>query len=210
MHEVIHPDNLHQICDHLSEKDADLRGIIIAHGYPPFWSREPGFETLIHIILEQQVSLASAKSALNKLKERIGVITPENLLALSDADLRSCYFSRQKTIYARTLAAAIQSRQINLKKLNSSQDDKIRSALKEMKGIGDWTVDVYLLMALHRTDIFPTGDLAMMNSLKKLKRLPAGTDRDHILKMAESWRPYRSVAAMLFWHQYIRERNIKE
>jgi DNA-3-methyladenine glycosylase II len=210
MYEVIHSNNFHQLCDHVSELDADLRGIILAHGYPPLWSRKPGFETLIHIILEQQVSLASAKSALNKLKQRIGEITPENLLALSDDDLRACYFSRQKTVYARTLASAIRSKRIDLKKLNGSPDDKIRSTLKEMKGIGDWTVDVYLLMALHRTDIFPTGDLAMMNSLRKLKRLPAGTDRDHILKMAEAWRPYRSIAAMLFWHLYIRERNIKE
>jgi len=209
MHETFHQDNFHRLCDELARQDKHLDQIIRQHGYPPLWSREAGFETLIHIILEQQVSLASANSALNKLKSKLGVITPKKLLALTDAELKSCYFSRQKTIYARHLAEAVLSKKIDLEKLNKQHDDIIRKELKTIKGIGDWTVDVYLLMALHRTDIFPVGDLAMMNSLKKMKQLPAHTPKEDILQMAEKWRPYRSLAAMLFWHIYIIERNIK-
>ncbi len=209
MHETFHAENFYGLCDKLSGQDAELLQIIRQHGYPPLWSRKPGFETLIHIILEQQVSLASAKASLNKLKEKIGYITPKKLLALTDAELRSCYFSRQKTVYARHLAQAILSRQIDLSKLNSLHSDIIRKELKTIKGIGDWTVDIYLLMALHRTDIFPVGDLAMVNSLKKVKQLPIHTSREEILQLAEKWRPYRSLATMLFWHIYIIERNIR-
>ena len=206
---TFHQNNYQQLCDELSKNDLHFAEIIKQHGYPPLWSRKGNFETLIHIILEQQVSLASAKAALNKLKEKIGTITPKKVFALTDAELKSCYFSRQKMMYAKHLAENILSQKINLKKLNNESDEIIRDELKKIKGIGDWTVDVYLLMALHRTDIFPVGDLAMMNSLKKIKKLSHHTTREEILLMAEKWRPNRSLAAMMFWHVYIIERNIK-
>jgi DNA-3-methyladenine glycosylase II len=202
-------DNFHQLCNQLTKQDAELKHIIHTHGYPPLWSREPGFETLVHIILEQQVSLASAKAALLKLKEKIGVITPKKVLALTDAALKACYFSRQKTVYARHLANAILSGELDLKKLNTHHDDIIREQLKRIKGIGDWTVDVYLLMGLQRTDIFPIGDLAMVNSLKRVKQLPHPVTKEQLLQLAESWRPYRSIASMLLWHHYIEEKRIK-
>lgn len=197
------------ICDKLSKKDKELKWILKTHGYPPMWSRSASFATLIHIILEQQVSLASAKAAFVKLKEKIGTITPAKVLSLSDAELRACYFSRQKTVYARHLAEAIISKKLNLRKLATLPDDEIRTALKQIKGIGDWTVDVYLVFALQRSDLFPTGDLAMMNSFKEVKRLPKHTSRERILALAESWRPHRSVATMLLWHAYIEKRGIK-
>jgi DNA-3-methyladenine glycosylase II len=173
------------------------------------WNRPPSFASLVHIILEQQVSLASAKAALLKLKEKICTITPEKVLLLSDAELRACYFSRQKTIYVRELAQAIIDKKLQLKKLGSGTDDVIRTELKKIKGIGDWTVDIYLLFTLQRSDIFPTGDLAMMNALKQVKELPAHTSKEEILQLAENWRPYRSLATMMFWHHYIKTRNIK-
>jgi DNA-3-methyladenine glycosylase II len=173
------------------------------------WRRKPDFETLIHIILEQQVSLASAKAALNKLKEKIGRITPSKLLAITDAEMKACYFSRQKIIYARHLASSMVSGELSLKKLISLSDDEIRNELKKIKGIGDWTVDVFLLMGLQRADILPVGDLAMINSLKKIKQLPPQISKEEILQLSESWAPHRSVAAMIFWHAYIQERNIK-
>lgn len=173
------------------------------------WTRPATFATLIHIVLEQQVSLASARAAFNKLKEKIGQITPAKLLKLTDEELRACYFSRQKTVYARHLAEALISKKIQLNKLTTSQDDEVRVILKQVKGIGDWTADVYLLFALQRTDVFPIGDLAMVNALKEVKQLPANTPRETILALAEHWRPYRSIAAMLLWHHYIKTRNIK-
>jgi len=209
MHLTFDRQNFHSICDKLAKKDRHLFAIIRQYGYPPMWTRRGNFQTLIHIILEQQVSLASARAALNKLRERIGTITPKKLLALSDEDLKTCYFSRQKTVYARYLANAIVSKQIILKKFSDLDDAEIRRQLKTIKGIGDWTVDVYLLFALQRTDLFPLGDLAMVNALKEVKQLSKETKQEELLKLAERWRPYRSIATMLLWHYYIQKRGIK-
>ena len=134
-------------CKLLAKKDADLKSVIQQYGYPPLWKRNEGFETLIHIILEQQVSLASAKAALDKLKEKLVNITPKNLLSLTDAELKACYFSRQKIIYSRELATVIISQQLKLDKLASAPDEMIRQELTKIKGIGHWTVDVYLVSA---------------------------------------------------------------
>jgi DNA-3-methyladenine glycosylase II len=197
------------VCDRLAKKDRHLRSVVQQYGYPPMWTRSQNFQTLIHIILEQQVSLASARAALNKLRERVGTVTPKKMLTLSDEELRACYFSRQKTVYARCLANAIVSRQINLKRLSSHEDSEIRQQLKTIKGIGDWTVDVYLLFALQRADVFPLGDLAMVTALKEIKQLPKQVSQDKLLRLADDWRPYRSVATMLLWHYYIQKKGIK-
>lgn len=204
---VFSKENFELCCDHVARKDIDLAIILRQYGYPPLWSRSISFGTLIHIILEQQVSLASAKAAFNKLKDKIGVLTPKKLLALSDAELKSCFFSRQKIVYARHLAEAIRSKELDLKKLSRYPEDIIREKLKVIKGIGDWTVDVFLLMALHRNDVFPVGDLALVNSVKQVKLLHPETSKPEILKLAENWRPYRSIAAMLFWHAYLSKRK---
>src|ERR1700681_3580517 len=190
---VFSKENFKQCCDHVAGKDKDLAIILRQYGYPPLWSRSTSFGTLIHIILEHQVSLACAKAALNKLKEKIGTLTPKKLLALSDAELKSCYFSRQKIVYARHLAESILSKELNLKKLSGYPEEIIRQKLKVIKGIGDWTVDVYLLMALHRNDVFPVGDLALVNSVKQVKLLHPHVSKPEILKLAENWRPYRSI-----------------
>ena len=202
-------DNFQPLCNKLAEKDLIFKDILQQHSYPPMWTRPASFATLIHIVLEQQVSLESARAAFNKLKEKIGQITPAKLLQLSDEELRACYFSRQKTVYARHLAAAFISKKIQLNKLNASHDDIVRGILKQVKGIGDWTADGYLLFVLQRTDVFPIGDLAMVNALKEIKQLPAHTSREDILTIAEPWRPYRSIAAYLLWHHYIKTRKIK-
>lgn len=201
--------NFRRICNFLIQKDADLNAIVKQYGYPPMWTRPATFQTLILTILEQQVSLASAYAAFKKLKERVGFVTPSKILALTDAELRACYFSRQKIVYARELALAVQKRKLVLKKLGDKHEDAIRTALKKIKGIGDWTVDVYLMHALQRTDLFPLGDIALVNSLKETKRLAKDVSKDKMLKIAEPWRPYRTIAAMILWHSYIRKRNIK-
>lgn len=201
--------NFEQLCTALAKKDPHLKQILKTYGQPPMWNRPATFESLVHIILEQQVSLASAKAALEKLRAQIGKITPEKVLLLSDAELRACYFSRQKTVYVRCLANAIVTKQLQLRKLTTLPDDEIRTILKKIKGIGDWTVDIYLLFVLQRSDIFPTGDLAMMNALKEIKQLPKAISKEAIIALAEAWRPHRSLATMLFWHHYIKTRNIK-
>lgn len=171
------------------------------------WTRPNTFPTLIHIILEQQVSLASALAAFTKLKKKTGVITPQKVLALSDAELRDCYFSRQKTVYARELARAFVAKQVAPKKLVSMADDGIRDTLKKIKGIGDWTVDVYLLFALQRTDVFPVGDLAMVKAMREIKKFSGDSSRESLLETAEAWKPYRSIATMLLWHYYLNKRR---
>jgi len=200
-------ENLHHLYELLAKKDKDLKAITSEYGYPPVWIRPNSFETLVLTILEQQVSLASAYSAYKKLKERIQ-LSPENLLQLTDEELRACYLSRQKIIYTRELANAIVSKKISLKKFEELPDDIIRKELKALKGIGDWTVDIYLLHALRRTDVFPIGDLALVNAIKMVKQL-SSISRDELLVFSKKWKPYRSVATMLFWHYYIKKKGIK-
>jgi DNA-3-methyladenine glycosylase II len=158
-------------------------------------------------ILEQQVSLASAYAAYKKLKERLPEITPQNVLQLSDEDLRSCSFTRQKTVYVRELANAIASKQIDLKSFETKENNIVREELIALKGIGNWTIDIYLLHALRRTDVFPIGDLALVNAIRMIKEKPL--TKEEILTLSNKWKPYRSIATMLFWHYYIRKKNIK-
>jgi DNA-3-methyladenine glycosylase II len=209
LHTGFTKDNFHAICHKLARKDAALKAIIDQYGLPPMWTRPAIFQSLILFILEQQVSLASAYAAFKKLKEKIGFVTPKKILALTDAALKACYFSRQKIVYARALATAVVTKQINLKKLGSLTDEEIRTELKKIKGIGDWTVDVYLMHALQRTDLFPLGDIALVNSLKEVKQLHPKATREEMLAIAESWRPYRTIASMILWHAYIQKRGIK-
>jgi len=195
-------------CDKLAKKDKHLKVIITQHGYPPFWNRTASFATMVHIILEQQVSLASAKAAFLKLQEKIGHIQPEKLLLLTDEEMKACYFSRQKMVYARHLATAIVNKELVIEDLEKLSNDDIRLLLKKLKGVGDWTVDVFLMMVLHRNDVFPPGDIALMKSLKEVKGLPMDTSREELLHIAEAWKPYRTVAAFLLWHAYIKKRNL--
>ncbi|HET6256841.1 MAG TPA: DNA-3-methyladenine glycosylase 2 family protein [Puia sp.] len=193
----------HSRCDALAECDADLADIILSHGYPPMWNRPNTFETLVHFILEQQVSLASALAALNKLREYIREITPHNVLRLSDEELKACYFSRQKTGYVRYLAESVVNGQMDLDTFPGLSDDEVRTTLTSLKGIGNWTADVYLIFVLRRADIFPLGDLAAVNALKRVKRLPKDTHRDALLPVIDRWKPHRTIATMLLWHYYL-------
>jgi len=201
--------NFELLCNQLTRIDKDLKKIIRDHGHPPMWVRPASFQSLILFILEQQVSLASAYAAFKKLKQRIGFVTPAKILSLSDVELRSCYFSRQKIIYARELANAVQGKQLDLKKLNDKHEDEVRQELKKIKGIGDWTVDVYLMHSMQRTDLFPLGDIALVNSLKEVKQLHPKISKEEMLLIAEPWRPYRTIASMILWHAYIQKRGIK-
>ena len=197
------PGTFHRHCDELAAADRDLAAIIRTYGYPPMWNRPNSFETLVHIILEQQVSLASALAALNKLRERIGEITPKKVLLLSDEELKACYFSRQKTGYVRCLAESIANGHLNLQSFADLPDEEVRTTLTALKGIGNWTVDVYLIFVLQRADIFPLGDLAAVNALKSLLNLPPHTHRDALLPIIDRWRPRRTIATMLLWHYYL-------
>ncbi len=196
-------------CEKLARADADLAFIYQTFGTPPMWKREAGFATLIHIILEQQVSVASALSAFNKLKETLGEITPAGVLSLTDAELKVAYFSRQKIVYVKDLAKAIADGKLNLKALENLPDENVKTELKKIKGIGDWTADIYLLMALQRADVMPKGDLALHVAWQKLKKLEHRPGSDEFLLIAERWKPFRAVAARLLWHFYLSERKFQ-
>lgn len=202
-------DNFQTYCDLLSKKDKQLKAIIVEYGYPPMWTRKQGFETLILTILEQQVSLAAAFAAYKKLKAKIGIVTPAKILAMSNEELRECYFTRQKQVYAKELATAVVTKKLQLKKFGEMTDEQVRTQLTAIKGIGNWTTDVYLMHALQRTDLFPLGDIALVNSLKETKQLHPHISKEEMLAIAEPWRPYRTIAAMILWHAYIKKRKLK-
>jgi len=167
------------------------------------WDRRPGFATLVHIILEQQVSLASARACFDKLAASVGELTPATLLALDDAALRAAGFSRQKIEYARVLATAVRDGGLDLEALAEENDDSVRRHLMSVKGIGRWTADIYLLMALGRPDVWPVGDLALVVAAKKVKKLETRPSADEFRELGEAWRPWRSIAARLLWHHYL-------
>ena len=196
-------------CARLAENDPELALVVQKYGYPPFWARPNSYETLVHIILEQQVSLASALAALNKLREKVGAVIPENVILLTDEEFRACYFSRQKTAYVRNLTEKVLAGELDLLELEAWPDEAIRRKLTALKGIGNWTVDVYLILVLHRLDVFPAGDLAAVNGLKELKRLAKETPRETLLEVAAQWQPYRTAATNLIWHYYLAQRGRK-
>ncbi len=201
---LVNAENLPLFCNELAEIDSDLAFVFQTYGTPPLWKRDANFTTLIHIILEQQVSVASALSAFNKLKAKLGDITPENVLSLTDEEMKRAYFSRQKILYARNLAEAILSGKLDVQSLADLPDEKVKHELKKIKGIGDWTADIYLLMALHRADVMPKGDLALHVAWQKLRKLRERPNSDEFLEIAEKWKPFRAVAARLLWHFYLK------
>lgn len=189
--------------DLLAQSDRDLAMIVTRYGLPTPWRREPGFATLIRIILEQQVSLASAKVAFDRLSDSLGEITPPKLIQLSDEELKRVGFSRQKTRYARELATAILDKNLDLRALEQLDSATVRQKLTAIKGIGDWTADMYLMMALGRTDIFPAKDLAVAIAIKEIKQLDTRPSISELTDIAAAWQPYRAIATMLLWHYYL-------
>ncbi len=188
----------------LAECDDDLAGIVKTFGPPPFWQREPGFPTLVYLILEQQVSLASAKAAYERLLAATGTpLHPERFLKLDGRTLKRIGFSRQKAGYCRLLAQSIHERRLNLEDIGELDDEAARVELTRIKGIGPWTADVYLLMALRRSDVWPVGDLALQKAVRRVKRLHKHPSTARLEKIGESWRPWRAVAARLLWHDYL-------
>lgn len=187
----------------LSRRDPDLRHVVRRFGAPPMWAREAEFSTLLHIILEQQVSLASAKAAHTKLLEFVSPLTPQRFLKLDDATLKAIGFSRQKTAYGRNLAWSIADGVLDLDALGAMDDAAVRSELIKIKGIGRWTTDIYLLMVLRRPDIWPSGDLALATAAQKLKGLKTRPTTEELEAMSARWRPWRAVAARILWHYYL-------
>jgi DNA-3-methyladenine glycosylase II len=207
-HPVLDNESLREGLKYLIALDSDLAAIHSRLGPPPMWARSPGFPTLVQIILEQQVSLASARAAFQKLQSASGTVTPESFLTFNDDELKKIGFSRQKAGYCRSLAASILNNEIDLVGLASQEDELARLALLRMKGIGPWSADIYLLMALLRPDIWPGGDLALAVAVQELKGLSSRPGPDELESIAQPWRPWRAVAARLLWHFYLSNRGL--
>jgi DNA-3-methyladenine glycosylase II len=193
--------------DELAARDADIAGIVARFGRPPLWDREPGFATLLHLILEQQVSLASAAAAFGRLRAAADPLTPARFLELTDAELLAIGFSRQKARYGRALASAIEAGALDLDALVATDDEAVHEALQVVPGIGPWTSTIYLLMVLGRPDVWPVGDIALAAAVGEVKGLARRPGPGEMAELGEAWRPWRSVAARLFWHDYLRRRG---
>ncbi|MFB2977919.1 DNA-3-methyladenine glycosylase family protein [Microseira sp. BLCC-F43] len=197
------PETIAQGVGELTSGDQDLARIVDQFGYPPNWQCEPGFIGLIETILGQQVSVACAKTIFKRLTSIVVPLTPENLLTYDDQKLQTAGLSRQKISYCRALAQAVTSGKLDLDRLALEDEATIRTALKQIKGIGDWTVDTYLLMSLQRPDVFPKGDLGLIIGYQKLLGLATRPTPKELEKIAEKWRPWRAIATRLLWHYYL-------
>ncbi len=176
------------------------------YGSPPNWKRPKGFISLSKIILEQQVSLASANAHFLKLNNYLKDFTPINMLKLADEEIRNCQISRQKTKYLRALSLAVIEGDLNIESLETFDEAEIRKQLTSINGIGNWTADIYLLFCLQSKDIFPIGDIAVVNTIKELTNAKT---KEEILILSENWKPYRSLATYFLWHNYLSKRSRK-
>ena len=193
--------------DELAMRDADLAAVVERYGPPPLWDRAPGVATLLHIILEQQVSLASAQAAFDRLRAAASPLSPGTFLALSDAELLAIGFSRQKAGYGRALAGAVEDGTLDLDGLTALDDSTVERELFAIPGIGSWTATIYLLMVLGRPDVWPVGDIALAQAVADVKGLATRPGPSEMADLGEAWRPWRSVAARLFWHDYLSRRG---
>ncbi|HEY3579639.1 MAG TPA: hypothetical protein VGK82_03815 [Pyrinomonadaceae bacterium] len=192
----------------LAARDELLAAIHATYGDPPLWQRATGFRTLVHIILEQQVSLSSAKSMLLRLETAIKPFTPERFLELGEMHLRGLGVTRQKAAYLLHLAESIVSGRLSLRGLARLSDDRVLVQLTGIKGIGLWSANIYMLMAMRRADIWPAGDLALAVAIKELKGLEARPSPEELEEIAERWRPHRAVAARMLWQYYLGRRSV--
>lgn len=200
-------DSLKYGAQQLAAMDTDLGHIVTRLGTPPLWAREPGFASLVHIILEQQVSMKAAQTVFERLCVHLGEMSPQRMVAAGEEALKTFGLTRQKARYCVGLAERIQTGKLNLEKLNTLSDNEGRNALLAVPGLGPWSVDVYYLMALRRPDVWPLGDLALAAAMQEIKQLDSPATRLQQIDIASAWSPWRAVAARLLWMHYLDARE---
>lgn len=174
------------------------------YGVPPNWQRPQGFISLSRIILEQQVSLASAEAHFKKLNNSLPEFSPKEILTLTDKEMRHCQISRQKAKYLRALSQAVLNKELVFDELPKLSYEEVRRKLTGIKGIGDWTTDIYLMFCLQSKDIFPLGDVALITTIKELTKIKTTPG---VVRLTEKWKPLRSLAAYFLWYYYLKKRN---
>jgi DNA-3-methyladenine glycosylase II len=189
---------------YLIQKDKVFQQIIDLYGEPHISTRPEGFESLCKLIIEQQVSLASAKACYLKMETFLGKVSPQNILNASDEDLRNNAISKQKVVYLKEFSKAIVNRSLQLETLSAKSEEQIKEELTAIKGIGNWTAEVYIMFCLQKEDVFPIGDIALQNTLKELFAVSA---KEEMILISENWKPFRSLATYFFWHYYLKKRN---
>lgn len=190
--------------EYLSLKDEKLKSIVEEHGNPIIQKREEGFASMCHIILDQQVSIASAKACYDKIQNLFGTITPEIIFNCNDEALRSCGVSRQKTLYLKDLATKVLSNEIDFSSFLSKSEIQIRAELITIKGVGNWSIEVYLMFCLQSQDIIPLGDIAIKNTIIELY---AHNSTEEMQALSHNWKPYRTMASYILWHYYLKKRK---
>ena len=191
----------------LARAEPRFAHIVKRHGPPPLWPREPGFQTLVLLMLEQQVSLAQGRAMYDRIANATGAVTPANVARLGEAGLRALGVTRQKSSYLAALAVQLEGKALDLDALATLSDVDADAALDALRGVGPWTAQCYMLFALRRSDVFPAADLALMEAVRDLWELPARPSPDALARRARAWRPHRAVAARLLWHHYLSERG---
>ena len=176
-------------------------------GAPRFRRRRNGWETLLHIILEQQVSIDAAAAMFRRLNEECRPLGPAGFLALDDATLRRCGFSRQKAAYGRGLAEVVASGTLDFSRLAETGDEDALAELVALKGIGRWSAEIYLIFALGRNDIWPAADLGLQFGVAAELGLGTRLGERELRELGDRWRPWRTVAACLFWQSYLHARK---
>ncbi len=187
----------------LCRRDPHLRAVVKRWGVPPLWGRQPGFITLLRIILEQQVSLASGNAMWRRLRDHLGVVNPATVFALGEPGLRALGFTRQKASYCCGLATEVLEGRLNLRTIGSAADHHAKASLVGLRGVGPWSADVYLLMALRRPDAWPTGDVALVQAMREVKGLSSRPSFERADRIAMSWSPWRAIGARILWHHYL-------
>ena len=188
----------------LIQKDDVLKRIISEFGLPIIQKREEGFASMCHIILEQQVSIASAKAAYEKLVNLVGEVDPFTIHNATDEDLRSCGISRQKTIYLKDVAQRVIRKELSFTSLPMKTEQQIRNELIQIKGVGNWSIDVYLMFCMQSQDIIPLGDIAIKNTLMELYNCQS---EEEMLAISSNWKPFRTLASFIIWHYYLKKRG---
>ncbi len=189
---------------HLTNTDKTLKLILEKFGEPIIQKREEGFASMCHIILEQQVSIASAKATYLKLEKHFGALNPEKVIQASETELRTCGLSRQKITYVKDLAEKVLSNQIDFSSFKTKTETQIRNELITIKGVGNWSIEVYLMFCLQLPDIIPLGDIAIKNTMIELYQTQTIEDMKLI---SDSWKPFRTYASYTIWHYYLSKRN---
>ena len=203
MIQVLTKDNLKTCVQFLTEKDKDLKILYEKDGNPPLWDREPGFTTLVRIILEQQVSLLSARAVFLRLQSLVDPFESSTFASLGEQWFRERGVTRQKARYLVNLAGEIEGGGLELDRLQGLTDEHALEILTAITGIGPWTAQIYLIMALGRPDVWPRGDIALLKSLCHVKGLDYPITNEAAGAVATQWRPYRSVAARMLWQNYL-------